>query len=84
MYSLVTLPHLAGAKFMMVVVYVHMIKPTKSVKIPSFCGKNTHATQIDFFVSEIENLKEKTICLRMSEDKTPLHEKEHNKNTLKM
>ena len=71
----------------------YKVKSTRPGKIPFFFrGKHTRATQAElfgrktnrvFFVPKTENIGEKIIyAAPMSENTTPPHEKEHNKNTL--
>ena len=61
--------------------HTYTVKFTGPGKIPFFCGKHTHDTN-RVFCPEEKKLSRKIICLRLSENTTTSHEKEHNKNAL--
>ena len=71
--------HIKRNSRFVVVIYIDTVKTTRPIKIPIFCGKQTHGTQTEFFCLA-ENLQD--ICLLSSEDTTPFHVKENNNDII--
>ena len=58
-YSLVTFPRLAVEIPILLVIYVHTVKPIRPGKTPLFCKKHTHVTGTEFFCSLRQKIMKK-------------------------